>query len=256
MIDERGEILGEICHIKGKTPNSKRFDPTQSEEERHAYDNLILLCSIHHRIIDGDKWTFSVEDLIQMKRGHESNVKPVADVSSNSIRDLLAHYQTLTNEWTEATRLATALARQHLSDSRLEKAGPVLAFLEDQLREMRRWRVWINDRRYVTAILGAQPPILLGSYEEATEQSKRVSPKAYQLMKAASERLRIVDDIIASTRGYLAEDTLRYRGIDKKDEYFETIRTTDSLLSEAVAMLEEAHTLLTSFVALEASGNG
>ncbi len=37
-------VLGRICHIKGNRPGSERFDKDQSDEDRHAFPNLILLC--------------------------------------------------------------------------------------------------------------------------------------------------------------------------------------------------------------------
>ena len=48
-------VVGEICHIKAASPQGPRYDPGQTAEERHGYDNLILLCANHHTIIDDDQ---------------------------------------------------------------------------------------------------------------------------------------------------------------------------------------------------------
>jgi hypothetical protein len=37
-------LTGEVCHIKGARPGSARYDPQQTDVERHQYQNLILMC--------------------------------------------------------------------------------------------------------------------------------------------------------------------------------------------------------------------
>lgn len=44
----------------------------QTEEQRHSYENLLLLCPIHHQVIDDDPVAYTVERLQQMKSIHES----------------------------------------------------------------------------------------------------------------------------------------------------------------------------------------
>ena len=39
---DSGTVLGEICHIKARSPEGSRYDLTQTEVERHAFDNLLL----------------------------------------------------------------------------------------------------------------------------------------------------------------------------------------------------------------------
>lgn len=41
--------LGEIAHIKGAKPGSNRYDSSQTDEERHHYDNLLILCRKCHK---------------------------------------------------------------------------------------------------------------------------------------------------------------------------------------------------------------
>ena len=67
-----GEVLvGEVAHIKGEAPKSARYDPAQTPDERRSYDNLILVCRIHHKVIDDDSKSYSVERLLEMKKDHE-----------------------------------------------------------------------------------------------------------------------------------------------------------------------------------------
>jgi hypothetical protein len=48
-----------------------RYDPEQTAAARHAYENLILLCSNHHVVVDDDPEAYTVERLIKMKNDHE-----------------------------------------------------------------------------------------------------------------------------------------------------------------------------------------
>jgi hypothetical protein len=74
---EENVITGEICHIKGKRPNGPRYDFLQTKEQRNGYENLILMCSPHNKIVDDpvlqDKYT--VEVLTGYKQKHEAQFK-------------------------------------------------------------------------------------------------------------------------------------------------------------------------------------
>jgi hypothetical protein len=72
IIERSGIITGEICHIKAKNEGGPRFDREQSDKDRHALSNLILLCRHHHKIIDSEPAIYSVEVLTEMKSLHEN----------------------------------------------------------------------------------------------------------------------------------------------------------------------------------------
>jgi hypothetical protein len=65
------ETLGEIAHIVSRSSDGPRGSSDLSAEERDAYENLILLCPTHHKMIDAsaDQWT--CEKVRQMKQTHE-----------------------------------------------------------------------------------------------------------------------------------------------------------------------------------------
>lgn len=67
IIDISGVVTGEISHIKAKRKNGPRYDPNQTDEERNAFENLILLCSPHHKIVDEKFDVYTVEVLTEMK---------------------------------------------------------------------------------------------------------------------------------------------------------------------------------------------
>jgi hypothetical protein len=66
-----GVLSGEICHIKARKPKGPRYDPNQTDEERHAFANLIVLCGLHHTAVDAQPTRFTVELLSEIKDIHE-----------------------------------------------------------------------------------------------------------------------------------------------------------------------------------------
>ncbi|MDH6167120.1 hypothetical protein M2282_002269 [Variovorax boronicumulans] len=76
---QEATILGEISHIKAASPNGPRYDPNQAPADRHDFDNLLLLCANHHKVVDDDEISYTVERLLIMKRSHESAIQPLTD---------------------------------------------------------------------------------------------------------------------------------------------------------------------------------
>lgn len=67
LVEVSGTLTGEICHIRAQSLGGPRFDASQSKEARHAYENLILLCRRHHRIVDAEPELYSVGALEELK---------------------------------------------------------------------------------------------------------------------------------------------------------------------------------------------
>lgn len=88
-------LTGEVCHIKGTRPGSARFDSGQTDIERHAYKNLILMCPTHHTVIDDDEETYTVDRLCKIKALHESQSTPISDAEVATIAEL--YIQSVTN---------------------------------------------------------------------------------------------------------------------------------------------------------------
>ncbi|OFX72109.1 MAG: hypothetical protein A2X12_12250 [Bacteroidetes bacterium GWE2_29_8] len=83
--------LGEECHIissKNKGPRHKKF-----LDDYDAYNNLILLCRNHHRMIDEKFETYTEDYLHKIKADHEKWVKLTIDKAikgnSNNSQKLL-----------------------------------------------------------------------------------------------------------------------------------------------------------------------
>ncbi len=68
-------IVGDECHIIARHPDWSRGDTSISEQELDDYPNLILLCKIHHKTVDDQPNTYTVDVLREMKRKHEKWVQ-------------------------------------------------------------------------------------------------------------------------------------------------------------------------------------
>jgi hypothetical protein len=64
-------IVGDECHIVSHELNGPRFDPTYPNDKLDSYDNLILLCRVHHKMIDDQSIAYTADILHQMKNDHE-----------------------------------------------------------------------------------------------------------------------------------------------------------------------------------------
>ncbi|MEW6447212.1 MAG: HNH endonuclease signature motif containing protein [Bacillota bacterium] len=67
-------VIGDECHIISKRPGGPRYDP-KAEVKLDGYDNLILLCKTHHKLVDDQPSRFTVEYLRMVKAYHEKWVR-------------------------------------------------------------------------------------------------------------------------------------------------------------------------------------
>jgi len=68
-------IVGEEAHIVAKEIDGPRGESPLTPEQRDKYNNLILMCSIHHKVIDDQPTKYSVELLHDYKEKHENWIK-------------------------------------------------------------------------------------------------------------------------------------------------------------------------------------
>lgn len=95
-IAEGTSLVGEICHIKADKPDGPRYDPAQTDGERQSFDNLILMCANHHKVVDDDEESYSVERLRKLKAEHESRATPASNFKEDdAIVSLLIEHSML-----------------------------------------------------------------------------------------------------------------------------------------------------------------
>lgn len=95
MVEESGTATGEICHIKAASPGGSRFDPKQTDGERHGASNLLLLCARHHKVVDTELRKYTVAILEALKRKHEQagmvEITPAGAKAAKVILDSYRH---------------------------------------------------------------------------------------------------------------------------------------------------------------------
>ena len=78
-LEDDESIIGDECHIISKKVNGPRFDLNYSDDKIDDYENLILLCRIHHKQIDDQCTTYTTEILKKIKENHEEWVSKQLD---------------------------------------------------------------------------------------------------------------------------------------------------------------------------------
>lgn len=91
VIDETStddpSIIGQEAHIVAKKKDGPRGNHPLELDKRDKYDNLILLCSIHHKVIDDQEIEYTVEKLHEYKKTHENWIKENLSSDSQKLRD-------------------------------------------------------------------------------------------------------------------------------------------------------------------------
>lgn len=68
-------VIGDECHIVSGKPDGPRNAPIFGHDEIDAYENLLLLCKVHHKVIDDQFASYPAEELKRIKNEHESWVQ-------------------------------------------------------------------------------------------------------------------------------------------------------------------------------------
>src|SRR5262245_52658631 len=64
-------IVAEEAHIVSGKIGGPRYDPAFPAEAIDSYENLLLLCAVHHKLVDDQSETFTAEILCHLKSNHE-----------------------------------------------------------------------------------------------------------------------------------------------------------------------------------------
>lgn len=64
-------VVGDECHILSPHENGPRHDSSYPQDKLDSYENLILLCRIHHKAVDDQAATYTADKLRQTKMIHE-----------------------------------------------------------------------------------------------------------------------------------------------------------------------------------------
>lgn len=90
-----GTLVGECCHIEAYSPGGPRYNPNNNDV--NSYENLILLCPTHHKVIDKSS-IYSVEMLRDYKESHE---RRFSSENRSMTDDMLRKLSIETNSFTD-----------------------------------------------------------------------------------------------------------------------------------------------------------
>lgn len=76
-------IVGDECHIVSAAYGGPRHDPVFPEARLNEYSNRLLLCKVHHKLIDDQELEFPASRLAEIKRRHEKWVSDKLDASGS-----------------------------------------------------------------------------------------------------------------------------------------------------------------------------
>jgi hypothetical protein len=91
LVDVGGKVTGRICHIEGSKSGAARHNASQTDEERRAFENIVLMCPIHHDVIDADVVSYTVKRLMQIKQEHENEVGEIEEPEDSVVSQFLAN---------------------------------------------------------------------------------------------------------------------------------------------------------------------
>jgi SMODS-associated and fused to various effectors sensor domain len=84
--------FGFVAHIVGEKIHGPRGDAERSPLLEDDYKNLMLMCYVHHKLIDVDEVDGYPESvLLQMKRKHEERIAVVADIKPGRASHVLLY---------------------------------------------------------------------------------------------------------------------------------------------------------------------
>lgn len=115
-------VVGDECHIISREPLGPRYDSTFPIRQLDSYDNLLLLCKVHHKQIDDQVDAFPAAELRRLKACHE------AWVSSTLGEARLPDAEELVEILQERARL---IHRNITATLGRERAGPFLARFDE-----------------------------------------------------------------------------------------------------------------------------
>ena len=74
LVNDKNQFIGHTCHIEAANPGGERYNPNQTDDDRSAYNNLLLMCYPHH-VETNEVDVYTVKKLREIKLEHESNFK-------------------------------------------------------------------------------------------------------------------------------------------------------------------------------------
>jgi len=82
-------VVGEICHIRARRKGGARYDLSLAGTREDEFENLILLCSTCHKLVDGSPEEYTADWLQGAKRAHEQRTPEPIELSQAEARQAM-----------------------------------------------------------------------------------------------------------------------------------------------------------------------
>ncbi|CDH05645.1 conserved hypothetical protein [Xenorhabdus bovienii str. oregonense] len=86
---ELTHLVGEVAHIVAEKKDGPRGISDLTLSARNSERNLLLLCLMHHKVIDDNPSSYPVDRLLEIKKSHENWVSE--NLASNPVWDTKLH---------------------------------------------------------------------------------------------------------------------------------------------------------------------
>ncbi len=206
-------LIGEACHIVAASPQGPRGDPLLPDDQMDEYQNLILLCAVHHKVVDDQPGKYSVQYLKEIKKSHEDWVMQSLSDYDPLQQKNPERYASYVDEWISRVDLENWRAWTshllapdpridqkrftHLTATRDWLLSPVWPDSHPRLREaLTNFRNVLND--FLLTFRAHAQPFGEDSYiTEAFYRIREWDPERYQkLLQRYEEHVDLIADLV------------------------------------------------------------
>lgn len=212
-------VIGKECHIVAKGDSGPRAPDSLTEAERtrwrslindrDGYQNLILLCGIHHDIIDGDVSNHPVCRLVEMKQAHEQAIDERLSSEQRNEDMIEVRYAAIVDEWERRIEIDRW-------DGQISKAAVSAAVNEKVLDELQSLGGWLLKRVW---------PRTLPRLENAFLNFRRVAEDFDAVVTRFATRRNgvvLVDRVYREVDGMRADEETR-QFLERRSEYYQDL---------------------------------
>jgi|WetSurMetagenome_2_1015567.scaffolds.fasta_scaffold81538_2 hypothetical protein len=130
VIENTGTLIAEICHINAQSPQGPRYNENLTEDQRNSFENLILLCGSHHKIVDENVTKYDASALKEMKKNHEGkhnylNIEECSFIARRLLKEY-EHLQIVNNSGFVAINSPGAIQGQTINIRPLKKNALII----------------------------------------------------------------------------------------------------------------------------------
>ncbi len=136
LVNAKGTVIGEICHIEAAEKGGERFNEKSNDEYRRSFENLILMCGKHHKETN-DINEYTTPKLKKFKADHENKfLKKPYNASDQIVQQAIENYMkqennnsgsgTQINNQAQTQNIGMQIGSQHIHNYGSENDKPYI----------------------------------------------------------------------------------------------------------------------------------